>query len=806
MCASVVLVLVSLVLQQYCAFATFYPEQNSIIGENGQVIQLTQPPRYIDCRDVAGSCSITLNIAYMQTMTVYEYDPDSDRDIGGRRAADGYIVNLNTNGSLQFQFEAPSLDGHLLYPILADGSLERRLVIAINNQVPGPTIIGRQGQNLQAKVVNNLPTESLAIHWHGLHQRGTPWMDGVAQLTHCPITSHTSFTYNFTLDQVGTHWYHGHNGPQRSNGFFGALVVTSTSEFTGINIPGPSFQDLPEQHTLTFFDWQSRDFTTIMETIFSGIDFINPADSSQVYETTRIYGGAAAAPLPYVSGMINGAGWRYTPGPSNGSQTSCTRESAQNTPLAVFNVTEGNRYRFRLVGAQSAYAFRFSIQGHKMTLLSSDGVPVQETVSQQEGLDYIIINSGERYDVLVQADLPSSHIATGYYWMIAETLEDPELLENSGYCIIGHRAYALLHYTDQSDALSSWPPPETAYDPIQRCSQNATQNAACFMANCPFKEFPNNTQPRQIITCVNVGDMQRRVSKAIPDTDVSAPTFLNFGFAPASINGRLYLHPPSPVVTQYADLTEIWNDNFCYPPKPAQEPEGRRCTHTYQVETQTVELVLMNYFPNFFGFAAHPLHLHGHYFRVVEVGYGNCTFEGCTNTDIVCGNFFCDVGVGWSSSKQQPNISSLNYGPEKDTVVVPPGGYVVIRFERDNPGWWFLHCHVEPHLLEGMTMVINESAGMPEPPADFPRCNNYPTNAPSQSPPAPTLSTCTPYYTVTGLVIGLTMALFLLVISCIGNIFLCYYAIKVHRAFKATSQGALSSKDTANIDESTTKM
>ena len=445
--SSVLVLLVSLALQYHCSFATYYPEQTLLTVQTGPgaglSYRLTQLRRYIDCRPEVASCSITLNVTYMQTMTVYEYDPATNRDVGGRRGDNGYAVSITPRGLLQFRFERstpePDYTGGFLYPILADGSLERRPVIAINNQVPGPTIIGRNGQNLRVTVVNNLATESISVHWHGQHAVGTPWMDGVAQLTQCPITSFTSFTYDFTLDQAGTHWYHAHNGPQRTDGLFGALIVTDTSEFTGATMPVPSFQDLPEQHTLTFIDWQSSDSITVTETIASGSRFPDPIDPSQnlIYSNTLIYRGSESAPMPFVSGLINGAGWRYTPGPPN----ACTHEFTQETPLAVFNVTSGNIYRFRLIGAQNAYAFRFSIQGHKMTLPSSDGVPVQETVSQQMGLDYITINSGERYDVLVQTDLPSPSIATGNYWMIAETLEDPRLLSTvRRYCARGHRS------------------------------------------------------------------------------------------------------------------------------------------------------------------------------------------------------------------------------------------------------------------------------------------------------------------------------------------------------------------------------
>ena len=744
------ILLVSLTLQCRYSSATYYFKQPEIEGidRRGTMrkYNLIQPQRYIDCRErpQGESCPIVFNITYMQTMTVYEYDSTINREVGGRRGDDGYIVNITSGGMLQFHFpnSAPLYragNPDLLYPILGDGSIERRPVIAINNQVPGPTIIGRKDQTLEVTVVNNLATESISVHWHGQHVVDTPWMDGVAQLTQCPITSYTNFTYKFTLDQVGTHWYHAHNGPQRTDGLFGALIVTDDSEFAGTGVDPTSFVDLPEQHTLTFIDWQSRDSITVIETIASGARFPDPVNTGEMYNNTIIYGGSESAPMPFVSGLINGAGWRYTPGPvpPDAAQATCTRESGQHTPLAVFNVTQGNTYRFRLIGAQSAYAFRFSIQEHKMTLLSSDGIPVQETKSSQMGLDYIVINSGERYDVLVQANRPSRSITTGNYWMIAETLEDPALLGQRGYCMKGHRAYALLHYNGEPDLLS-WPPGDDRYDPIERCPANAP----CYMANCPFEEFPTDTTPVQSITCVNVGDMQQRDAKNIPNTDVNQAIFLNFGFAGtptvegSSINGRHFLFPPSPLVTQSSDLSEIWKNNFCSSEEASEEMRGRRCTHTYKVETWTVELVLMNYFPDpeitLNMLQAHPVHLHGHHFWIVEANYGDCTAEGCVNNDIECGNTLCDENVRWSDMKRlQPvDVTSINR-PRKDTVIIPPGGYVVIRFERNNPGWWFLHCHIEPHQLEGMAMVIDESVNIPSAPADFPQCGNYPSGAPS---------------------------------------------------------------------------
>ena len=222
MCASLLLLLLGCSLQyqfttgvsQY--YPSYYPFQERIVAR-GEPIPLTQPSRDIDCRQRSDRCSIIMNVTYMQTMTVYEYDSSIDEEVGGRRGDDRYAVNVTANGTLQFRFSVPNYAvNEFLYPILADG--ERRSVIAINNQVPGPSILARQGQTLLVTVVNNLATESLSVHWHGQHVVDTPWMDGVAQVTHCPIPSYTNFTYQFTLDQVGTHWYHAHNGAQRTDG------------------------------------------------------------------------------------------------------------------------------------------------------------------------------------------------------------------------------------------------------------------------------------------------------------------------------------------------------------------------------------------------------------------------------------------------------------------------------------------------------------------------------------------------------------------------------------------------------------
>ena len=43
------------------------------------------------------------------------------------------------------------------------------------------------GATIKIIVYNELPNESITIHWHGIHQKNNYWMDGAAYASQCPI-------------------------------------------------------------------------------------------------------------------------------------------------------------------------------------------------------------------------------------------------------------------------------------------------------------------------------------------------------------------------------------------------------------------------------------------------------------------------------------------------------------------------------------------------------------------------------------------------------------------------------------------
>ena len=58
--------------------------------------------------------------------------------------------------------------------------------------------------------------------------------------------------------------------------------------------------------------------------------------------------------------------------------------------------------------------------------------------------------------------------------------------------------------------------------------------------------------------------------------------------------------------------------------------------------------------------------------------------------------------------------------------MVPAGEYVVINFVSNNPGFWFLHYHIETHQLQGMALIMNEAFDQQlSAPADMNQCGDF---------------------------------------------------------------------------------
>ncbi|KAI0974207.1 multicopper oxidase [Xylaria arbuscula] len=233
-----------------------------------------------------------------------------------------------------------------------------RITLSINGSIPGPTIEADWGDTVVVHVTNSMQDNGTSIHWHGIRQLGSTEHDGVASITQCPVAPGDSLTYTWKATQYGTTWYHSHFSLQAWNGVIGGIIIR-----------GPASAPYDEDKGLVVLsDW--------------------------FHETTdALYDIASTGAPPQAdNGLING----LNVSPYGGSRFQT-------------NFASGSSYLLRVVNTAIDTMFRFGIDNHTLTVISTDLVPIVPYET-----DSINIAIGQRYEVIVKADQDP-----GNYWIRA---------------------------------------------------------------------------------------------------------------------------------------------------------------------------------------------------------------------------------------------------------------------------------------------------------------------------------------------------------------------------------------------------
>ncbi|VDC03558.1 unnamed protein product [Peniophora sp. CBMAI 1063] len=258
----------------------------------------------------------------------------------------------------------------------------KRIGTLVNGQFPAPLITANKGDEFEIEVIDNLTYDQLAletsIHWHGLFQKGTAEMDGVAQVGQCPIVPGNRFTYKFaTTTQTGNYWYHSHYSTQYCDGLRGPLVIYDPED------PLKHLYDVDNEDTvITLADWYH---------------FLSPQFPNIVYANST---------------LINGAGRYHDFVGQDFSHA-----------LAVVNVEKGTRYRMRLFNIACDPNFIFSIDQHQMTVIEADGGSLEPLL-----VDSIQIFAGQRYSFVLNANQPIDN-----YWIRSLPNSSSENFNNENF-------------------------------------------------------------------------------------------------------------------------------------------------------------------------------------------------------------------------------------------------------------------------------------------------------------------------------------------------------------------------------------
>ncbi|MFZ5479502.1 MAG: multicopper oxidase family protein [Myxococcota bacterium] len=216
-------------------------------------------------------------------------------------------------------------------------------VWAYNGQVPGPLIHARVGDTLRVVFTNALDDET-TIHWHGL--RISDAMDGVPAIMD-PVGPGESFTYEFTLPDAGTYWYHPHMmaNEQIERGLQGAIVVDEAEP--------------PEVDADRFF---------VLDDVLLGDD-------------ARIDGGFQN--LPGMDGMMGRYGDTLL---ANGS-----------TAVLADSVRPGSVERWRVLATSNARTLYVDVEGAAWRIVGTDGGLLAEPYERSP----VPLPPGQRYDLEV---------------------------------------------------------------------------------------------------------------------------------------------------------------------------------------------------------------------------------------------------------------------------------------------------------------------------------------------------------------------------------------------------------------------
>ncbi|MCL6252083.1 copper resistance system multicopper oxidase [Altererythrobacter sp. KTW20L] len=483
--------------------------------------------------------------------------------------------------------------------------------VTVNGSVPGPLVRLREGQNVRLHVTNTLAEDS-SIHWHGLL---VPFQyDGVPGVSFPGIRPGETFTYEFPIRQAGTYWWHSHSGLQEQAGHYGPIIIDP------LHYHGPAYD---RDVVLLLSEFTPTHGHEIMRKLKVGEHHYNrqmqTLTSGDMSAADRLMWGRmrmnprdiADVSAPEYTYLVNGHG------------------PADDLELRF---EPGERVRLRVINGSAMTFFNVRIPGVEMVVIEADGQAVTPVP-----LDEFQIGVAETYDVIVTP-------GAGAHTIVAEAMD------RSGM--------AVATLTSAPGARGEVPP---LREPV------TLTMADMGMGHGDHADMDHSMRDTSLLP-PHVGTG--------PGVDMVAPMPVDRMDCPG-----LGLDTVSHRVLRYTDLAAA-------DPNPLRPPERELQIHLtgnmerYMWSFDGREFSAVTDHPIRFGFdervrvtlvndtmMAHPIHLHGHFFELVN---------------------------GADATRQ----------PRKHTLVVQPGGKATFDLTANEPGDWAFHCHLLYHMHAGMMQVV----------------------------------------------------------------------------------------------------
>ncbi|XP_056000865.1 uncharacterized protein LOC130048300 [Ostrea edulis] len=644
-------------------------------------------------------CHFEFNVNYKFTMMQYNYSDIRNPEYKPVVVKDS-ILQRRAPSVVTCEDEFTPISKEEFRDTVSPGDGDYKLVYAINGQIPGPDIVVYEDQVISVTVRNQLRIEALSIHWHGMIQRGTPWMDGTAMISQCPILPGQTFQYRFLASPSGTHWYHGHTGTLRSDGIVGALIVLPRIR-PPIHFQSEAIPDVHAEFIAIVTNWFNVGSLEKLVADVSSFGVLEEYDGK--CEPLLQHPDESGVIYHLNTGLVNGRGRKYILNDINAPEKPWI-------PLEKFIVIQNRYYRFRVINSAFTDPLEISIDDHMLIIVAFDGQDVDPFKA-----DSVAIQPAERVDFIIFTGRPIDNYYINFFSTATKKATGEPIIHPD-------RTHAVLNYYGEDDER------EPRIMPRQ-----CRPSSPCVAVNRVYGLSPAGTNtvnvPLTHLTATQWTLKQNPVPIVTPGVTKQL-FFLNFALLlprGPQINGRRFVKPTSPLQT-YPGMDAITPCGTC----TSNECD---CTHILKFDLGNIIEIVISAI-GVIGIS-HPVHIHGHHFHVLKMAYppydpvtGNTTGP---NPDIRCLNERCTEATWADPSWNAGYIPGVNLEnpPLKDTISVPANGYVIIRLRADNPGFWFLHCHFAHHHLKGMSLVIQEGEveDMAPVPSNFPTCSDFQFNA-----------------------------------------------------------------------------
>ena len=524
--------------------------------------------------------------------------------------------------------------------------------MTVNGSIPGPTLRFTEGGYAVIFVKNEMDVET-SVHWHGLLLPN--FYDGVPYLTTPPIEPGETQKYEFPLKQSGTYWYHSHTMLQEQSGVYGSIVIEPKKETLNYD----------KELVMVLSDWTNENPENVLRFLKSGTEWYNIKKGTATPLNKVIARRALGAQLNFWKQRMEGADIADIYYPAflvNGRQT---QEYPEFNP--------GEKVRLRIINGAASTSFWMTFGGEDPILVSADGqdvVPVKHNktfIAIAETYDFIITlpqNGKIEFRATAQdgSGTASAFLGKGEVLSALKVPKPDKIAMMKQMAKMDMRMGAPSikfrpHIDDPEKLKKNWGmlmPEMDGKDEMNMKGQE-TKNEMQSMGNHTMKDM-------------NKTDMDTVQKTQQMDADGSNMDMDMGGVGMFSEYNYNYLKSPDktnfadsiPVKEVLLNLTGnmqryIWSMNGI----PLSETDNIIIKEGEVTRITLNNLTMMH----------HPMHLHGHFFRVIN--------------------------------------KSGEYSPLKHTVNVPPMQQVTIEFYGNEYGDWFFHCHILYHLMGGMARVFS---------------------------------------------------------------------------------------------------